>query len=400
VSYLTFNNGSAPATPASGKSAVFCDSTGRLAKIDDKGAIAFVGDADLNNYLQNSGFWFAQRQTPGTNTAYSSTAGRAMSANRWGITNENASVNFQRVDTGGAPETGLQGKYYGNFTKITSAGKIVVTQVVEARDAQSLRGRTVRFQLWMKADSARTVRLGLVQLQSAAADDTIPATYISAFGGTGTDPTLGTNLAYIAPKAGVTPDNCTVNGNACDCSVTTAWQRFGAVFDVPSTCKNVIVSVWSNAQVTAASGIISLAQASLTDGYEVQDWAPLDVAEELRNCQRFYCKTFPIDTAPAQNGGTTDSVRCILGFAGATALAAVLHWRYPVVMRAAPTTVVTYNPGAANAQVRQTSGTAADLTATATQNVGATSLDVTATGAAGGLVGNQASVHISADAEI
>lgn len=400
MSYLTFNNGATPATPAAGKTSWGSDANGRAYKIDEKGAIAYLGDNDLANYLHNSGFWFAQRQTPGTNTAYSSTAGRAVSADRWGITNENASVNYQRVDTGGTPETGLQGKYYGTFTKITSTGKFVVTQVVEARDAQSIRGRTVRFQCWLKASSSKTLRLGLIQLQNAAADDTVPATFISAFGAGGTDPTLGANLAYVAPKSDVTPDNGTVVGNAVNCAVTTSWQRFGACFDVPSNCKNLIVAVWTDGQFTAATDSFSLSQASLTDGYEIQDWTPLDVADELQHCQRYYCKTFDPDTAPAQSGGTAGSVRCILGKAGATALAAVLHWRFPVCMRVTPATITTYNPGAANAQVRQTSGTVADLTATATANATSQSVDVTATGAAGGAVGDQASVHISADAEI
>ena len=398
MSYLTFNNGAAPATPAAGKCTLFVATDGRIAKIDEKGSISYLGDQDLNNYLHNSGFWFAQRQTPGTPAAYSSTAGRAISGDRWGITNENASVNYSRTDTGTTPETGLQSKYYGNFNKITSTGKFMVTQVVEARDSQSLRGRTVRVQFWMKASSSKTIRLGLIQLANAAADDTVPATFISAHGAGGTDPTLGTNLAYIAPKSGVTPDNCTVSGNACNCSVTTSWQRFGAVFDVPSNVRNLIPAVWTDGQFTATTDTLSLAQASLTDGYEIQDWSPCDISEELRNCQRYYCKSFDTDTAPAQNAGLAGAVRGYVSVAGATANQPI-GVRFPVQMRAAPGTFVFYNPSAANAFARNTTA-GTDATATASSTPAGSGTDVFFTGIAAWTVAQAVAVHYTADAEI
>lgn len=398
MSYETFNNSAAPATPATGKTTVFANTSRRLCTIDDQGSIAVLSAQNLVNYLHNGGFWFAQRQAPGTPTAYSSTAGRVISADRWGITNENASTNYSRTDTGTTPETGLQGKFYGTFNKITSTGKIVVTQVVEARDSQSLRGRTVRFQCWMKASSSKTMRLGLIQLANAAADDTVPATFISAFGAGGTDPTLGTNVAYIAPKSGVTPDNCTVNGNACDCAVTTSWQRFGAVFDVPSNVRNVIVGVWTNAQFTAATDSFMMTQASLTDGYDVQDWSPEDVAEELQKCQRYYCKSFNTDIAPAQNAGLAGAVRGFVSVAGATANQPI-GVRFPVTMRAAPATFVFYNPSAANAFVRNTTA-GSDATATASSTPGENGTDIFFTGIAAWTVAQALAVHFSADAEI
>jgi len=257
----------------------------------------------------------------------------------------------------------------------------------------------------LKADSARTFRLGVAQLTSAGTLDTVPTAanlFFTAWGGAGTDPTLGSNLSYIAPKSGVTYPNGTVNGNAVDCSVTTAWQQFSVVFDVPSTAKNLVVMVWSNAQVTLTTGSVSISEAMLIDDQALSDWSPQAISVELARCQRFYCKTFAVDTNPAANAGaTTGPLMCIVGKAAALALAAIFHWRFPVNMRITPATVTTFNPGAAGAQARRVSGAAAaDQTATTVFNTTETSTTVSATGDAAGVVGDEVIVHVSADAEI
>ncbi len=396
---LVQGKGGDPATPSTGYTTTYPDiTTGMMKSLADTGSRSILSPNARINYLRNSGFWFAQRQNFTTAATYSATAGRAISADGWGITNENASATYRSIDTISAPEAGLQNRYYGEFLKITSTGKLVVSQFIESTDSAAIRGRTVRFTCWMKGTAGMNVRLGVIQLNSAGTGDTPPATYISAFGGTSTDPTLGTNLAYINPKSTVTGDNCTVNGQAADCVLTTAWQRFSACFDVPTNAKNVIVSIWSNAQLTATNGFF-LAQACLTDGFEIQDWSPLNAMDEFLRCQKFYASSFAnSNTIPATNvGNNTGECRGIAGKAGAAS--EFIAIRYPVKMRITPTTITLYNPLAANAQVRDiTAG--ADMSASAV--TGSTSLDffVGATGAAGTAVGNLIAIHYTADAEI
>lgn len=401
---IVYGKGTAPSAPSSGNNAVFVEGTsassniGIVKSLDASGVLSILSPNNRPNLLRNAGFWFAQRQAFTAATTYSATAGRAISADGWGITNENASATYRSIDTQSATEAGLQNRYYGEFLKITSTGKLVVSQVIEANDSEAVRGRVVRVTLWMKATAATNVRLGLIQLNSAGTGDTVPATYISAFGGTGTDPTLGANLAYIAPKATVQPDNGTVNGNAVDCVLSTAWQRFSHVFDVPASSKNLIVSVWSNAQLTATNGFF-LAQASLTDGYEIQDWTPLSTADEFLKCQRFYASTFAnTSTAPATAVGlNTGECRGIAGKAGA--LAQFIPVRFPVKMRITPATITLFNPAAANAQVRDVTA-GGDMTVSVAN--GSTALDffVGATGNAATAVGNLIAVHYTADAEL
>jgi hypothetical protein len=107
VSLLRFNKVAQPSTPAANKLVIFTDTTDRKVKaLDDLAVLSTLTPDDIkDNMIVNGGFEFAQRQVPGTLTTYSNTTGRSFGADRWGMTNENASIQFQNVDSIGATET-------------------------------------------------------------------------------------------------------------------------------------------------------------------------------------------------------------------------------------------------------------------------------------------------------
>jgi len=375
------------------------------------GSTVTVPVPSRSNLLRNGGFWFAQVRNPAVSSAVGSTTLRSISADGWGVTDENANVEYQRIDTNAAPEAGFGGRYYGQFKKITSNGKATITQAIESIDCQFCRGNTVRVQVRLKANVAgATYRLGLIQLAAAGTVDTIPArevgSWVSAWGAASTDPTLtaGNNTAYIAPNA-TNLENTTVVGNALNCVVTTAWQRFGGTFNVPTDCHNLIVAIWSDAQVPTNDGV-SIAEASLTIGVDIVDWAPLSYDLELLRCQRFILKTFDVDTVPAQNAGVTSTLRGIAGKATTNASALFLIWRFPVPMfrtglsDAAPFAslgVTRYNPSAANTLARNFT-TGADMGA-ATGNIitGRNGCQFQCAGVSGGsasAVGDNCGIHL------
>jgi len=112
---------------------------------------------------------------------------------------------------------------------------------------------------------------------------------------------------------------------------------------------------------------------------------------ELALCQRYYCKTFNMETAPAQN------LNNFLGSIGFISQANQLWdamWRFPVEMRTTPTTVTTYSPNQANANWALNG----DAPTASTHVVGAAGLVLRAsTPAAGGRAYN---IHASASAEL
>jgi hypothetical protein len=402
MSYLVLNDGAAPATPAAGKTAIYSATGSRPRLIGANGADLLLAGQEFWNLLRNSGFWFAQRQVPGTLTTYTNVGGRIFTADGWAISNENASTQYRRVDTSGAAESGLPGRYYGEWTKITATGKIQIMQAIEGNDICQIRGRNVRLNLKLKAVTTNAQwNIALVQLTSAGTLDTIPSTagtFFTAQGANGVDPTLGTNLSFIAPTTGKTGDNCTAGTNSYACSATTVWQRFSGVFTVPTTAKNLIVVVYSHNQVAAAAGI-AIAEAMLTDAEIINDFGQMSYSAELSRCRRYYYKTFNVDQNPTTNVGVNTGEFQFMGtVVGAVAMAGI-GFRYPVQMLKAGTTLTLFNPAAANAQVRNVTD-GADMTGSAITANGEGGCRVNCTGAAGNAAGEHLAVHLSVDAEL
>ena len=397
---LILENISAPTHAVSGETTLYADinSNSPVSVVDQRGAVTHLGDIHNPNAVRNSGFWFAQRQAPATLTTYSSVGGRVITADGWGISCENASMQYVRADTGISPETNLVNRYYGNFTKITTTGKMVVCQVIEAVDAEAFRGKTVRLQMKLKGIGNATWRMGLAQ-STLGTIDTVPngaGLFITAFGANTVDPTLGTNISRLTPATGVTYGTGTVVGSGINCTLTGNWSQFSAVYTLPTTFRNLIVMVWSDSQVAAAAGV-AIAEVSLTEGADIQAWAPLSIQTELARVQRYYCKSFDTDTAPAQAAGLAGAQRGHVSVAGATA-GQPIGIRFPVVMRAAPT-LAFFNPSAANTFVRNTTA-GTDATATTNANTAGSGTDVTFTGIAAWTVAQGVAVHYTADAEL
>lgn len=160
---------------------------------------------------------------------------------------------------------------------------------------------------------------------------------------------------------------------------------------------------WQNGNFIATANQINGVNTGSTDfrttGWEIVPGSvpmrlpPRSVVQEMLACRRYYRKTFPQATAPAQNGGTTGALA--LQAAAATANACSLWEAFDVLMRAAPT-VTTFNPSVANANWRDTTG-AVDRAATV---INASEHGVGIYISAIPTAGNTHLIHATADAEL
>ncbi len=156
-----------------------------------------------------------------------------------------------------------------------------------------------------------------------------------------------------------------------------------------------------NGVMGGASDVVKIAQFQLAQENSFGGFEPPDPALELARCQRFYWKSFDHQVTPAQNAGLTGAVRAIASAAGAVTQRFFGRLPVPMQPRTGPNSVptfTTYNPAAANAQVRNVTD-GADLSATAISG-DANQFIVTATGTAGTAVGEELAVHVTADAEL
>lgn len=129
-------------------------------------------------------------------------------------------------------------------------------------------------------------------------------------------------------------------------------------------------------------------------GSQATNYEQISYAAELAQCQRYYAKSFAQGTAPVTNAGaSTGEEKFIAGKAGATT--DFVYVRLPVVMASAPT-VTTYNPSAANSQIRDASA-AIDCSSTASFNVFDRGFGILCIGDASTTAGNTLQVHWTAD---
>ncbi len=244
--------------------------------------------SQCKNLLANGGMWFAQRQAPATLTTI---ATEKYSADRWRICRESASLQYQRTDTAGAKETGLNARYYGTWKQITNAGKFMLIQWLEGASTQDVYGINLWWQAKMKASTTQTIRMGLVTW--AGTMDTLPATTVTAWGANGTDPTLTANLAFVTPVTSYTV------GTTWSLALPTAAGAFSG------TKQNLGLAIWTDSQF-AANDTLSVSEVMLTAPPTDSSspilnsvWSPEPLSLELIKCLRFYEKSYLIDTAPA-----------------------------------------------------------------------------------------------------
>lgn len=125
---------------------------------------------------------------------------------------------------------------------------------------------------------------------------------------------------------------------------------------------------------------------------------PQTYDKELMSCQRYFEKSFPYATAPAQNvGAVTGEFRWPVVLAGATVNRSN-RVRFSVSKRATPT-ITFYNPSAANVQVRDMS-LGGDCSASNASNTSDGGFEVTCTANAGSGAQNWLGIHWDASAEL
>ena len=119
---------------------------------------------------------------------------------------------------------------------------------------------------------------------------------------------------------------------------------------------------------------------------------------ELALCQRYYESTFSIGSAPVQNGGGTNVLR-ISQTAAAGAPCRGFTWIYKTTKRDTPSTITSYNPSAANANVRNFTRSN-DATISGVTGINTIGITFSFISSAGSAVGDDNGVGFSADAEL
>jgi hypothetical protein len=250
------------------------------------------------NKIINGDFDIWQRGTSQTLNDYDS-------ADRWRVASTGSTKTFSRqsfalgqTDVDGSPT------YYSRnvVSSITGAGNFaILSQRIEG--VKTLSGKTATLTFYAKSDAAKNMAVELSQ----------------SFG-TGGSPSADVNEIGSQLVA-----------------LTTSWQKFSVTIDIPNISGKTLgtdgndflqVFFWFDAGSTydsrsaslgQQSGTFDIAHVSLVEGDATEEddpFSPRHIAQEIALCERYFCKSMQLETAPANSLATPD---CISGHLGAYA---------------------------------------------------------------------------------
>lgn len=151
--------------------------------------------------------------------------------------------------------------------------------------------------------------------------------------------------------------------------------------------------------LATANNTFFLSRVKLEAGVRATPFIPPQIGSELQLCQRYYAKTFPTATAPADGlGGGGSGYLIGKGSTGAT-FEPFTNWILPAVMRSNPT-VTLYNRRTGGAPGQWQLGPSGDLANARVFSASTTIVIIDNTGTAAAAGGSQAFIGAAADAEL
>ena len=262
---------------------------------------SFADSASQNltfrNKIINGGFDIWQRGTSFTNTANA-----GYTADRW-LTNVGTGgtivTSQQSFTPGTAPVAGYEAPFFLRLNRSTT-GSATSYFVQRIEDVRTFAGQKVTLSFWAKASSAYTFDSGDI--------------YAWRVYGTG----------------GSTSES---PGNFGAFSLTTSWQRFSAVFNVPSVSGKTIgansyLEISYSFPTSKGTFTIDLWGVQLEAGPAATPFETRPIQTELALCQRYYYRNTANDAYGAFGSGNATS-----------ATVTSIHIATPVTMRAYPSSM-------------------------------------------------------------
>jgi len=214
----------------------------------------------MRNILVNGDMRIDQRNE-GTTKTFTAAAGRAYGVDRWFVQCTGANVTGQRV-------AGDVGKYAYKITGAASNTQTRFGQIIEAENAASLKSRVVTVSLYAKADSARTV----------------------------------TWRAYHANAADDWTGSTEIANGTIDLTTSAALKTFS--FNAGANAGNGISIELRTESALLAGAYVQYELVQLEVGAFNTPFEHRPFGSELRLCQRYFEKSFPIGVKPANSGDT------------------------------------------------------------------------------------------------
>jgi len=314
------------------------------------------------NYLINSAKDLAQRSTSAENLSASYqflTLDRHVHKTAGSF---NGTPTVQRVQDSPDGKTKYCSEFSSDFASATA--ELYEAQPIESVNARDLAGENVSFSVWVKSDSCTTLKL---QLSTADTEDDFSAV-----------------TQFHSSSKTITADGQWQEVKFEDIAVATGAER-GVMVEV----------VLTDSDSTGATESHRLTRGKLNIGSEAQEWslAGRDYADELSIAQRYYEKSYNLDTDPGTLAADPNAITWSCPDPGNSALNT---WSFMTTKRAFASFTVFSPVTGASGNIRNDSGSTDVVVGVPTNND--KFFKITSSPSIAG--GSQLRCHYTADAEV
>lgn len=277
-----------------------------------------------------------------TGTAFSAPNDNTYTADQWKIlAGASGAVD---VDKGGVTTNAGRGSM--QITQVIADTRWGVCQILESEKSKAYASKPGSFAVTIRAQQTVQDFKLLVAEWQGTADTITTSDPISSWGALTGLPTLGADWVWVP-------------GAELDCSVVgSGWETFELEnVTMPAGCENLAVILISNAPSMPISDLVEVSEFVASQAVNAPTFFPRTKIEEVRECQRFYLKTFPLDVTPAEGVGSLDGSLSQLNRDTAGGRYLNREWRFPVEMLKPPG-ITPFNPMAAGTAWRAGASTA------------------------------------------
>lgn len=335
------------------------------------------------NKIINPGMVIDQRNEGAAQAAI--TTGKFI-VDRWKVVFSNAAVvtaqQSTNVPTGGVFQNSM-GVTVTTADAAVAAGDVsLLQQIIEGSNITDLVGQTFTLQFWVRSAVTGT---HCVSFRNSGNDRSYVAEY--TINNANTWEQKSVTVAGGLPTAGTWNYGVGIGLNVSWAMM--AGSTFQTTAGAWQTGNFVATSSQQNVMATTTN-VFRITGVQLYLGSACPNFDSRSFQQELALCQRYYAKTFPQGTAPAQNAGVTGSIGYLEPSAN---VGWYINWRFPVEMRTTPATMTGYNTSAADANW------SAGGIAIAFQGTGASGTTLSASGPTL-TAGSTTRAHATAEAEL
>ena len=243
---------------------------------DGRGALE-VGNRNL---LRNPGFWLSQRGDPVASFLVSD---GNYGPDGWYVLSQSNPISYWRVDNPSSPR---KSRYAGVFSQANAvAQRYGCAQVIPYQQTRPLRGEPVRFEFMIAASPfSGDFRFAILEWTGTA--DSVTKDVVNNWAST----TYTASNFFVA-----TSTNVLAVGEISGLSGTAKLASIRATVGASAT--NLIVFAWTE-DAQAQSNLFVITDCWLVPDTMTAPFMPRDDAAEVALCQRFYQKSYNLDTAP------------------------------------------------------------------------------------------------------